>query len=197
MRKSILLCFIALPITLNSCLENEDPGPIQQQEKEYSLDDFDRLEAGDALNITVEQGSAYSIKVKGDRRNIDDLELKTVGTTLQMRFDDHGHYDNRQYTTYITITMPALNGVSFSGAVDAKISGVANNFDAVLSGASELHAFDFETETLTIEASGASEAQIFAKQQLNANASGASDIRYRGNPALNVSVSGASTIKAE
>ncbi|MEJ0030812.1 MAG: hypothetical protein WDO15_10785 [Bacteroidota bacterium] len=54
-----------------------------------------------------------------------------------MNYRNGRRNDNRQYTTYVTITMPALKGVLFSGAVNSKVSGfeTEGNFDVTLSGA--------------------------------------------------------------
>ncbi|MEJ0030811.1 MAG: DUF2807 domain-containing protein [Bacteroidota bacterium] len=74
---ALLLAFAVFTIT--SC-QIEDPGPLQEQTKEYSILDFERLEMGDALDVTVEQGNMFSVSVTGDRRNIDDLEVNVVGS---------------------------------------------------------------------------------------------------------------------
>jgi len=211
-----LLLFGLVAIALTSCL-NEDPGSFQEQKKEYALADFTELEMSDALQVTVLYGSNYSVKVEGDRRNIDDLEIRTVGTSLRMRFINDGR-GYRQYKTYVTVTMPSLKGASFSGAIKSSVSGFTANedmwiklsgaskldlagsvkrFDAELSGASELYAFTFESESALITASGASRVEVLATQELKANASGASKIRYRGNPQLTANASGASFIGAD
>ena len=62
-------------LTFASCDYSEDPGPLQEIEKEFSETDFDRLEIGDALHIDVEQGNFFEISVRGDRRNVNDLEV--------------------------------------------------------------------------------------------------------------------------
>jgi hypothetical protein len=216
MKKSLLFAFIAIALT--SCWENADPGPLQAGEKSYAFVDFDRLEMGNALNVTVEQGSTYSINVTGDRRDIEDLVVDNINGKLRMTFKTPGHGYNRQYTTYVKIRMPLLTGVSFSGAVTSNItgfttagdlnvdlsgasklnvSGSTTNLQAVVSGASDLDAFNLETSTATVDASGASKIKVLVTQQLKANASGASDIRYRGTPTVTISVSGASAIGAD
>lgn len=193
MKKLALFGLIALALT--SCL-NEDPGPYQEQKKEYALQGFTELEISDALNVTVLQGNSFSVKAEGDRRNIDDLEVRTYNNTLRMRLVNDSR-PNRQYKTYVTITMPVLESIELSGAVTANISGSVDNFYADISGASELYAFDFEAKQATINASGASKIEILATQVLKANASGASKIRYRGNPQLTATASGASFIGAD
>jgi hypothetical protein len=67
-----------------------------------------------------------------------------------------------------------------------------------VSGASTLNTFDLTSQTVEVEASGASTARVNALKSLRATASGASSVRYRGNPAtLSNDASGASSVKRE
>ena len=136
---SVLFSLSVLAI-LSSC-ETEDPGPLQQAEKDFSIVDFDRLEMGSALHIRVEEAPTYEIHASGDRRNVDDLEVFKSGNTLMIRFNDNS---NRVHETYITITMPRLRSANFSGASDSQVSGFESDeeLDFSLSGASicQLHA---------------------------------------------------------
>lgn len=193
MKKLALFGLIAIALT--SCL-NEDPGSFQEQKKEYALTGFTELEMSDALQVTVLSGSTYSVKAEGDRRNIDDLEIRLVGNSLRMKFVNDGR-GYRQYKTYVTVVLPELKSIKLSGATRVDLSGSAKSFEAELSGASELYAFNFESESALITASGASKVEVLATQELKANASGASKIRYRGNPRLIANASGASFIGAD
>lgn len=75
-RTSKLLFLLAIAgVTMTSCLE-EDPGPQQSEQKSFSLVDFDRLEASEALDITVQQGNIFSITATGDSRNLNDLDIR-------------------------------------------------------------------------------------------------------------------------
>jgi Putative auto-transporter adhesin, head GIN domain len=169
----IALAIPFLAVLLTSCLYEEDPGPIQELEKEYAILDFDRLEMGDAFVITVEQSDIFSVNVRGDRRNLDDLDVDKIGTTLRIRFR---HHENRQYATYITVTMPYVKGINFSGATTSTVTGFT-----------EIAELDF---TL----SGASVSQLnIASQQLRLNLSGASKLTATGHAtSLQATVSGAS-----
>src|SRR5690349_5686803 len=115
-----LLAIAAFSFVLSSCSETEDPGPLQEVYEEYSVDDFDRLEIGDAIHIDVEQGNYFEVSVRGDRRNVDDLDVFKEGSTLIVRFDENR---NRNHETYVTITVPTLRSVNFSGASDSRVSG--------------------------------------------------------------------------
>src|SRR5688572_11187920 len=137
MIRSSLFAF-AIAITLlpfvTSC-DREDPGPLQDVRKEFAVTDFDRLEMGSAFHIEVEQASTFSIEVRGDRRNIDDLEVYKSGNTLVVEYEDD---NNRHHETYVYIRMPALEAVNFSGASVSRIKGFDSDgqLDFYLSGAS-------------------------------------------------------------
>jgi hypothetical protein len=193
--KSPLICALLLTslLFLDSCIGTEDPGPLQEIEREYAVHDFERLEIGDALHIDVEQGNYFEISVRGDRRNVDDLEVYKEGTTLVVRFDESG---NRRHDTYITITMPDLRSANFSGASDSRISGFyeLETLDIILSGAS-VSQLDIETTDLDLILSGASTLTLRGSgQNLNAELSGASLLRAFDFPVAlaNLYVSGAS-----
>ena len=191
--------FGMIALLLASCVGEEDPGPLQEQTKEYSILDFERLEIGDAMDVTVSQGNMFSVVVNGDRRNIDDLEVKKIGNTLKMNYTRGRRSDNRQYTTYVTITMPTLKGAVFSGAVNSKISGfeTEGDFDITLSGASKLQA-DVSAAAVKVSLSGASELNISgAAADLWAIVSGASELRGFDleTTTANVDASGASKVR--
>lgn len=170
------LSLLGISLFLSSC-ETEDPGPLQEIEKDYSIIDFDRLEIGDAFHVDVEQGSTFSIEVEGDRRNIDDLEVYKSGSTLVIKFDDDA---NRQHDTHISITMPVLRAANFSGAMVSTITG-----------------FESDDE-LDLYISGASTVQLVAGyREVDLVLSGASKLMMRGlGDELHATVSGASVLSA-
>jgi len=172
MKNLAIATLLVSSLLLSSCLE-EDPGPRQSDSRTYTITDFDRIAAGDALIITIKQGNNFSIQADGDRRNLDDLMIYKSGSTLVIRYD---HYEKRQYNTSINLTLPALVGSDFSSAVSANISGFTNvnQFDLTLSGAS-LAQMDMEVSELNFSLSGASQLQLNGKgETLNGTLSGAS-----------------------
>lgn len=156
----------------SSC-ETEDPGPLQEIQKEFSIVDFDRLEMGNALNVRVEQSNTYSIQVKGDRRNVNELEVFKSGGTLIIKFEDDS---NRKHETYITITMPRLKAANFSGASVTKVIGFESDesLDFYLSGAS-VSQLDAGYREVNLVLSGSSTLLMFGSgDQIHAEISGAS-----------------------
>ena len=86
--------------------------------------------------------------------------------------------------------------VSSSGGSNLKFTGMANNVDMDVSGAVDIRAFDLLAETVSLEISGAGEAEINVTKELKADISGAATVRYKGDPAkVDTDVSGAGSIK--
>ncbi|MBN8576407.1 MAG: DUF2807 domain-containing protein [Cytophagales bacterium] len=233
MKRFHVLLFALSATGLSACLNDEDPGPRQSDIQSFAVVDFDRVEAGDALDVTIVYGSNYSIVAEGDRRNLNDLQVVKRGNALALRFDKS---ERRQYTTFVTITMPVVSGLNFSGAVNGRVSGfdvarldvtlsgaslgqidmdadelylningasqlrlrgAGQWVDGIISGASVLSAFEFETAQAKLNISGASLGRINVFQKLQVAATGASEVLYRGNPELIVETSGASVVKKD
>ncbi|MGE0590731.1 MAG: DUF2807 domain-containing protein [Cyclobacteriaceae bacterium] len=206
------LIVIALASVIASCTINEDPGPIQYNEQPFAVTDFDRLDIGDAMYVTVTRGNLYSVQARGDRRNLDDLEVSKVGNTLVARFSKNR---NRKHTTYINISMPELVSANFYGATTSAISGfetesfsmnlsgasvsqldiVANESSFILSGASNL-SLSGSSAKVSVNISGASlyKAYNLEAEDVDVNASGASHGYVRANHTLVAEASGASSI---
>jgi hypothetical protein len=163
-------------LSLSSCQHYEDDGALQYEEKEYTLSGFERLEMGDAFIVRVEQGNYFSISVHGDRRNIDDLDVRKSGNTLVVRYDD---VENRKHETYVDVVMPTVTGINFSGASNAVVKGFHDlpDFDLYLSGASVVQT-DIRTQEFTVSLSGASEADLRGEAvTLEAEVSSASSLK--------------------
>lgn len=197
---------------LTSC-HTEDPGPLQEGEKQFSIVDFDRLEMGSAFIIDVQQGAFFSVEARGDRRNIDDLKVYKDGNTLVIRYNDN---HNRKHDTFISITMPSLRAANFSGATNSRISGFSGlgELDFYLSGASlsqldvdagEVNLVISGASNLTLSGSGAElKSEISGASLLNSfnytvdevkvNASGASKAHVYADSQLEAIASGASVI---
>jgi hypothetical protein len=168
---------------------------------------------GDAFVISVQQSPLYSVSVRGDRRNIDDLEVEKIGSTLRIRYDEPEY---RQYTTYITITMPSLRGVNFSGASVSTVTGFNDlgELDITLSGAS-VSQVNLEVQSMQLNLSGASKLTLsgeasalqatvsgasiysgfaFGVDDASVDVSGASKMHVTARQKLNAIASGASTV---
>ncbi|GAB4025088.1 GIN domain-containing protein [Spirosoma koreense] len=190
------VALVALLIGLTGCsLRREDVGPYQSDQQTYALTNFDRLDMGSAFTINVQQGPTFAVRVEGDRRNLDDLQVFTRNGTLQA---EYRVARNRKYSTTFWITMPTLRGVSFSGASKSTITGFTNltNLDITLSGASEGRFLGQATQA-GIELSGASKLELIgAGASFSADLSGASNLQAFSFPVANAAVEASGASKA-
>jgi hypothetical protein len=192
---NLLTSFFVVSLLLIAC-DHEDPGPLQEAHKEFVITDFDQLEIGGAFNVEVDQASSFSISVVGDRRNIDDLDVYTLGNTLIIEFEDNR---DRHHDTYISITMPVLMAVNFSGAGNSKIRGFETQDDVnlYLSGAS-VSQVDADFDRINVVISGGSNLLLVGTaNELRGDISGASLLRGFDFPVRHatIDISGASVGK--
>ncbi|RIV18468.1 DUF2807 domain-containing protein [Fibrisoma montanum] len=193
----------------------EDSGPYEETTQTYSVSGFDRLDMGSAFRITVRPGTTFAVEARGNRSDVNDLVVAVRNGTLTAQYDNYRR--NRRHDMFITITMPTLRAVSFSGASRSTISGFpnVNSLDINLTGASKADVAVTATR-LTTSLSGASAltvngssgvliGDVSGASKLNAydlltdaaelEVSGASNAQIRVKEALTVTASGASKVR--
>jgi|SRR5688572_588604 len=84
--------------------------------------------------------------------------------------------------------------VNVTGASNANIKGKTKDFEGRASGASEIRGFDLLSENADVDASGASNIEIYASVRIDGQSSGASSVNYKGNAQSSVEKSGASSV---
>jgi hypothetical protein len=196
MKTFIYFSPIIIASVLFGCNEIEDPGPLQEIRREYAIIDFDQLEIGSGFHINVEEGDYFHVSAKGDRRNVNDLEVYKVGNTLRVEYDEQA---NRRHETYITIRMPFLSAVHFSGGSISVVKGFESDgtFDCYLSGGS-IAQLNAGYRKVNLVLSGGSMLRMFGLgDELTANVSGASVLNAFDFPVRDavISLSGASSGK--
>jgi hypothetical protein len=93
----------------------------------------------------------------------------------------------------LEVNAPKIS-VNLTGASNANIKGKTKDFEGSASGASEIRGFDLLTENAEVDASGASNIEVYASVKIAGQASGASGVNYKGNAQVNVGKSGASSV---
>jgi Putative auto-transporter adhesin, head GIN domain len=94
-----------------------------------------------------------------------------------------------------TVDAESLTG-DLSGASTLAITGRVRELRANASGASHFSLLELVVADLTVDLSGASEAEVNVTESLTADLSGASSLRYRGTPGvINADTSGASSVE--
>lgn len=177
-----------------------------------NVDGFSEIDISGAFDLYVEVGEAASLEILTDE-NLHEL-IRTEVRGDKLIIDQKKNLRSKEpiELRVTTIDLRKLDGsgacniavknvdnsdfiVNLSGATELKISGSTDNFNAELSGASKLYASEFTANFVTIDASGASKAEVISDKSLRVNASGASTVNYYGSPSdIDYDLSGASSI---
>lgn len=193
-KNSISIIFLIAGISLTGCYV-EDPGFIQNGTQSFAVSDFNRLALGSGFDIKVQQGNYFEVVARGDQRNLRDLRANVESGILKI---DYVNNTNRKHQTYITIVVPSLRGINFSGGSYSSVSGFdETKLDVHLSGASFCQ-LDANASDLVLTLSGASSLQLIGTGvSIDANLSGASVLQAFDFPhaASKVIATGASSAK--
>jgi hypothetical protein len=212
-KTSLKVLAFATLTSFASCQLAEDPGALQPATEYYELADFTGVSIGDAIIVDVQQDDEFSIRVKGDQRNLDDLDVFVSENKLLVQFED---YERRRHDTYVYITMPSVEYMNFSGAVTFTVEGFVEEQEVkvIASGASN-GMIDLYADALEMDLSGASRLDLagecgfmsgsvsgsstlsaftFYTAEANLNVSGASSAKVTIANDFVVDVSGASTV---
>ena len=177
----------------------------QSDNREFPIQDFQRLEAGGNFNVVFEPGGSVGMRIDGDPEDIDDLEIDMRDGELIIR--QHrgfrrffGGYRTLDVTVHLTA--PDVTAFDLSRGVDAEITGidsselsinVSTGADATFAGTcghatvnvstgAELDGRRFDCASLRVNASTGSEATLKARDSLVANVSTGADVRTLNNP---------------
>lgn len=187
----------------------------QETTRTLKVLDFTKLSMGSAFKIDVKQGSSFRVTVSGKDDDLDDLEYGVNNNTLRIGYKNNSWRKNRE-TVRVSVTMPSLDGVDFSGASVAKVGGFEKGRGMAISvsGASKV-VMDFTVDKVFVDLSGASRLTLlgraevlqgelsgastfdgkdFPVKEADLEASGASSASVVANSSLRADASGASRI---
>jgi len=130
----------------------------------------------------------YFLSINGSGAVSFSSEQALKSPTLTIEGSGASRFDLQVETEKISTTL--------SGASHANLSGISITHTVLLSGASQLRAFDLATVSTQLEISGASKASVDATTMLSGEASGASVLAIKGTPvSQNIEISGMATIE--
>lgn len=159
---------------------------------------------GDTLQVGFERNGPFSMRNTTMRAQITMPELAGITSSGASQVRVSGFSSDKDLSVDVSgastvrgqIDTGDLNA-DVSGASRLELTGQGQDGNITVSGASQANLSDFRMENVSVEASGASRAEVNASGRLDAEASGASTVLYSGDPTLGrTSTSGASTIRA-
>jgi hypothetical protein len=182
-------------------------------DREFDLQGFTVVNAGNGFHVEIVQGFEYRISVSLDDNMLDRLVVQKDGDKLKIGIKP-GSYTNLNLNA--VITTPILNGVELSGGSHGDVSGFSstNDFSVVLSDGSEIvivgsagdlrvDASDgsrvdlsrFKVDYAKVVFSDGSNGSVYADEKLDVDLSDGSHLDYYGDPVLgNIDLSDGSTI---
>ena len=185
---------IAAMLLFTAC-SKEPSNPI---ERSYSNIDFNKIDAGDQHRLTITKGTGFSIIARGEERDVNDLVIRVIDSSLKIEYN---RYKSNRKRVYFTITLPSLEGLVLSGQSEATVSGFSETdlVNLVVSGQSACW-INMNAPKFKLLASGQSkiEFQGGVATGFEGEASGQSEILAYGlSPVVfaEVTATGQSTIK--
>lgn len=148
--------------------------------KNFEVKDFDRLKVGSIFKINVRPGQAFAVKVSGDREYVDEVLTQVKGGELEITFKE-GKTRLRlknAVTVEVTVTLPYLRAVNFSGTTNSTIHPgfTTSNFVAYISGTANAE-ITMESQEMYLDVSGAANLKITGKSaKLKVNTDGTSGL---------------------
>ena len=162
-------------VTFSSCDSNQQECPAPDV-RTFNQAGFTKVDAGENFKLTLRQSDVFSIRAEGCTDHLDDLVVERKGDELVIRYRN---WDQHRNLVELDITMPELEGFTFSGAAKANVLSFDETpfISAELSGAAEA-TFSGFMEQIDIELSGASELDLGgAADKMVAKLSGSSRLR--------------------
>ena len=176
-----------------------------------TVPEFDRVSAGGSQTVIVTVGPARSVTIKAD-----DNVVPLIETTVEngkLHIGSKKSYSSADVT--VTVTVPALKGVSLAGSGDVTVSGVeggslgaalsgsgditvsgkADSVSVSVSGSGEIHLFDLAARTADVSIAGSGDVEVNASDTLSVSIAGSGDITYRGKPQVKRSIAGSGDVR--
>lgn len=144
--------------------------------RQFEAANFNKVDIGGAFAVRIRKGDTFKVVGDGREEDLDDLRVRVEGgeLTVELKNDNIFGWTDRQRMG-LTITMPDVQRVQFSGATRSSITGFdsLSRLEVSLSGACN-SLVDVNARDLKLEMSGASRARLRGRsEQVEARLSGA------------------------
>jgi hypothetical protein len=184
--------------------------PIRETRKAQAVS---TIEAGGAMHVEVRKG-APKLVIEAQKEILKRIRTEYRGGRLVMWIEGNITSDGPIRAWYTGPNVSNIEGsgamefdamglsggsssIVLSGASKAKAVGRVGKLSVEASGASEANLKALESESAKVEASGASHVWVRTKGDLDASASGASEIKYVGKPSrVKGETNGAASVSA-
>ncbi len=215
MKKTILsILSAALLLATVGCNTERITGSGTIITETRAVSDFSEVEADDALDLVITEGTEHSLIIEADDNVVDRVQTSISGKRVKIEMEGiNVSYNNTSIRVFIE--MPALNVIKLNDASEANVSGFSNMGEleinlndaselklvgeavlltANIKDASQVNAFDFTAQTCIVDLKDASDLDIYCTDLIEGTLKDASTLRYQGNPVITATTSDASDI---
>lgn len=155
MRKTILIFLVvilAVTTLFSGC------SGVYTEKKDFS--NFTAVDVENIFTVEIVQSNTFSIEITANEGLREYVDVSQEGETLKIALSPHHVFTDFTRRTILKakVTMPALYGLSLTGAAKGTVSGFESTHDFTFNvdGASSLNIKDMETGKIESEISGAS-----------------------------------------
>ncbi len=148
--------------------------------KSFTVGAFDRVALAGPDDVIVTTGPAAAIRAEGDADTLDKLTMQVVDGELRVGREKSafGFFGWKTHRARVAVTVPALRGVTLSGAGKLTVDRVATpDFAGAISGAGDLRIAAIDVKNADLRISGAGGMTVAGKAEATRiDVSGAGDI---------------------
>jgi hypothetical protein len=209
----VAIAAVSAGLLVAGCFGPRIKGSGHEVRQARQVAQFRRIEIRGSTDVVARIGPGTALTVSGDDNIVPHVRTEVHGDTLIIDMED-GSYSTSA-PLLVTVSTPALDGISISGSASAQASGVtAERFDASISGSGsmevagtagrleasvsgsgDMRLFGLATRRAAVDVSGSGNIELSAAEALSVEVSGSGDVRYRGNPAREVRISGSGSVE--
>ncbi len=176
---------------------------IAQDERQFDLEDFDRIDVSAGIILVAEAGAPQTITVKTDNGDFTDFEIGVKNGALYVSRDyNRLRWHSKKSAYKVLVTAPSLRGleassgshakltnisaprfaIDLSSGAHASIEGICEDCVIDLSSGAMLDGKRLDCETARIDVSSGGHGKIFARGAVIADASSGGHMTIYGDP---------------
>lgn len=171
--------------------EGRTGGP--QAARSYDLAGFDAVALGGPHHVTVSVGPQASVRAEGPQHDLERLELRLDGSTLEIRTKHRGGWwkGRDSEPVRVHVTMPAIRKAAIGGSGDMRIDRVAGEaFSATVGGSGDMEVGDMQVKTADFSIAGSGNIRAAGSaEQADMSIAGSGDLGLERLQARRASVS--------
>lgn len=208
----LLLLLMTLVTGCHHRIHDEVAGSGVSKTQKRELPSFNSISTEGAFDIQIVCQKPQSLEIKGDDNILPLVSTEVSNNVLHIR-NLRGYSVSKPIT--LKISVPALDGLSASGAgtieisglkndkfeVDAsgaptiRVSGQTNVIDIDTRGAGKIDTHKLRASRAVVDSKGVSEVEVYAAEQLDVTVSGPSHVVYEGDAIVKQTVHGPGSVE--